>query len=125
MLHYGIAADQAVASAERKLAIAYADGDGILADDTQMLRWGRKAAEGGDAVAAGMFGYAIMIGLDGSYDLVEAATWLTLATEHAEPGNWRVQAAVYSQDVQSKLTPPEWEAFHARLIRRRSSLDDE
>ena len=74
--HYVVAANQAIASAERKLAIAYANGDGAPADDRQMLHWERKAAEGGDAVAAAMLGYAIMIGIDGTYDLVESATWL-------------------------------------------------
>jgi uncharacterized protein len=90
-----------------------------------MMRWERKAAESGDAVAAGMLGYAIMIGLDGTYDLVEAATWLTLAAENAQQGKWRALAADYSQDAQSKLTSPEREAFHARLARWRSTLDDE
>jgi hypothetical protein len=123
--HYGVAADHGIASAERKLAIAYANGDGAPADDAQMLRWERKAAEAGDALAAGMLGYAIMIGLDGSYDLVEAATWLTLAAEHAHPGEWRLQAAVYSKDAESRLTPREREAFHARLAHWRSALDDE
>ncbi len=123
--HYNIAANQGIASAERKLAIAYANGDGAHADDAQMLRWDRKAAEAGDAVAAGLLGYAIMIGLDGTYDLVEAATWLTLAAESAHPGEWRMQAAAYSQDAQSKLTASEREAFRARLARRRSERDGE
>jgi TPR repeat protein len=86
-----------------------------------MLQWERQAAEAGDSVAAGMLGYAIMIGLDGTYDLVEAATWLSLAAENA-PGEWQVHAATYSRDAQNKLTPPEREAFHARLARRRSTL---
>ena len=90
-----------------------------------MLRSECKAAESGDAVVAGMFGYAIMTGLDGSYHLVEAAMWLTLASEHARPSNWHIQAAVYSQDVQNKLTPQEREAFHACLIHWQSALDDE
>jgi TPR repeat protein len=123
--HYGVAANRGIASAERKLAIAYANGDGAPADDAQMLRWERKAAEAGDALAAGMLGYAIMIGLDGSYDLVEAATWLTLAAQNAHPGEWRLRAVVYSKDAQSKLTAMEREAFHARLAHWQSALDDE
>jgi TPR repeat protein len=107
------------------LAIAYAVGDGAPADDIQMLRWDRKAAESGDPVAAGILGYAIMIGLDGTYDLVEAATWLTLAAGNTHSGEWRSRAAIYSRDAQSRLTPPEREAFHARLARWRSALDDE
>ncbi|MDR3534065.1 MAG: tetratricopeptide repeat protein [Rhodopila sp.] len=123
--HYTIAANHGIASGERKLAIAYANGDGAPADDAQMLLWDRKAAEGGDAVAAGMLGYAIMIGVDGTYDLVEAATWLRLAAENAQPGEWRVHAAAYSQDVQSKLTPSEQEAFRTRFARWRSTLNRE
>ena len=90
-----------------------------------MLLWERKAAEAGDAVAAGMLGYAIMIGVDGTYDLVEAATWLTLAAENAHSDDWRGHAAVYAKDAQSRLTPPEREAFHARLARWRATLDGE
>jgi TPR repeat protein len=89
-----------------------------------MVRWERKAAEAGDAMAAGMLGYAILIGLDGTYDLVEAATWLTLAAQNAHAGEWRVRATVYSLDAVSKLTRPEREAFRARLTRWRSTLDE-
>lgn len=119
--HYNVAASRGIASAERKLAIAYANGDGAQADDAQMLRWDRKAAEGGDAVAAGLLGYAIMLGLDGTYDLVEAATWLAVAAEDARPGEWQVRAAAYLQDAKSKLTPSEREAFRARLARWRAA----
>ena len=90
-----------------------------------MLSWGRKAAEKGDAIAAGMVGYAIMLGLDGSYDLVEAATWLTLAADAGHSNDWRVHTASYARDVQSKLTPTEREAFQARLAHWKSSLDGE
>jgi TPR repeat protein len=123
--HYGIAAERGVASSARKVALAYANGEGVAPDDAQMLLWERKAAEHGDVVAAGMLGYAIMIGLDGTYDLVEAATWLALAAENSRPTEWGVHAAVYSRDAQAKLTPPEQEAFRARLARLRSSWDGE
>jgi len=81
--HYRIAAKQGIASAQRKIALAYLDGDGAPADDSLMLLWARKAAEKGDAEAAALLGYAIMIGLDKTYDYVEAATWLTLAVDNA------------------------------------------
>jgi uncharacterized protein len=123
--HYKNAADRGIASSARKLAVAYANGDGVAADDAQMLLWEHKAAERGDSVAAGMLGYAIMIGIDGTYDLVEAATWLTLAAENARSADWRGHVAPYAKDAQSKLTPPEREAFHARLARWRSTLDGE
>lgn len=118
--HYDTAAKLGMASAERKLAIAYANGEGAPADDAQMLHWQRKAAESGDAMAAGMLGYAIMIGLDGTYDAVEAATWLTLAAEDAPAEPWRFQAAAYAREAQGKLTSTEREAFHERLGQRRS-----
>jgi len=123
--HYRIAANRGLASAERKLAIAYANGDGAPADDGQMLRWQRKAAEAGDPVAAGMLGYAIMIGLDGSYDMVEAATWLTLAAEKPGPDAWRQHAANCAEEAQSKLTSAERQAFQARLAQWRSRLNGE
>ncbi|HBK05740.1 MAG TPA: hypothetical protein DDZ81_07720 [Acetobacteraceae bacterium] len=123
--HYKVAAGRGIASAARKVAVAYANGDGVPADDTQMLRWGRKAARAGDAEAAGMVGYAIMIGIDGSYDLVEAATLLTVASENAPSADWRNHAAAIAQEAQSKLTRPEREALIARLARWRSTLDGE
>jgi uncharacterized protein len=123
--HFRIAADRGLPSGARMLAIAYADGDGVPADDRQMLMWEHKAAEAGDAVAAGMLGYAIMIGVDGTYDLVEAAIWLTLATQNAHTDDWRGHTAAYAKDVQSRLTPPEREAFHARLARWRATLEGE
>ena len=123
--HYDNAANLGAASAERKLAIAYANGEGTQADDTRMLHWQRKAAEAGDAMAAGMLGYAILIGLDGTYDLVEAATWLTLATDHPRSETWRSHSAAYARDAQSKLTSKEQAAFHARLAHVRSTLNGE
>ena len=123
--HYGNAANLGIASAERKLAIAYANGDGTRADDAQMLHWQRKAAEAGDAEAAGMLGYAIMIGLDGTYDIVEAATWLTLATENARSEAWRFNAASYARDAQNRLTQAEQDAFHVRLVHLRAALKEE
>ena len=123
--HYDDAAKLGIASAARKLAIAYANGEGAPADDRQMLHWQRKAAEGGDPVAAGMLGYAIMIGLDGTYDIVEAATWLTLAAEDAPAEPWQFQAAAYAREAQSKLTSSEREAFHERLGHWRSVVHGE
>ena len=120
--HYDNAAKLGMASAERKLAIAYANGEGAPADDVQMLRWQRKAAEAGDAMAAGMLGYAIMIGLDGTYDAVEAATWLTLAAEDAPAEPWRSETAAYAREAQGKLTSTEREAFRERLGHRRSVM---
>jgi len=113
--HYRVAAGQGIASAERKLAVAYANGDGAPADDAQMLYWDRKAAEAGDAQAAAMLGYAIMIGVDGSYDLVEAATWLTLAADHGHDGAWRMRAMASAREVVQRLTPVERAAFRARI----------
>jgi TPR repeat protein len=123
--YYRVAADLGRASSARKLAIAYADGDGVPADDALMLQWEHKAAEAGDAVAAGMLGYAILIGIDGTYDVAEAAAWLTLSIEHSPPGDWRSHAAVYATDAQTRLTPPEREALRARLARWESTLDGE
>ncbi len=123
--HYDNAAHFGIASAERKLAIAYANGEGAPANDAKMLHWQRKAAESGDAMAAGMLGYAIMIGLDGTYDAVEAATWLTLAAENAPAEPWRFQAVAYAREAQGRLTSGEREAFHQRLGHWRSVVRGE
>jgi TPR repeat protein len=123
--HYSIAASHGLATSARKLAVAYANGDGVRADDALMLQWERKAAEAGDPMAAGMLGYSILIGIDGSYDLVEATTWLTLATERAHPGDWRRHAAVFAEDAEGKLTPAERQAFQARLARWQVTFNGE
>ena len=70
-----------------------------------------------------MLGYAIMIGIDGTYDLVEAATWLTFAAENAAPGDWRGQAESYAKDALAKLSGREREVLKARLARWRPASD--
>jgi TPR repeat protein len=122
---YRIAAEQGIASAQRKLALAYANADGAPADDSQMLFWTRKAAENGDAEAAALLGDAIMVGLDGSYDYVEAATWLTLAVDKAHDAVWQPRAAAYLRTVQDALTPAERAACDARLNHWRALLEGE
>ena len=123
--HYKAAALHGSASAARKVAIAYANGEGVAPDDAQMLRWTRTAVCAGDAEAAGMLGYAIMIGIDGTYDLVEAAAWLTLASEKAHSTGWRARAAAIAREAESKLTRSEQEALNARLARWRSAPNGE
>ncbi len=123
--HYKIAARRGSASAARKVAIAYANGEGVPPDDAEMLRWTRIAVRAGDAEAAGMLGYEIMIGIDGSYDLVEAAAWLTLASEKAHSTDWRARAAAIAREAESKLTRPEHEALNARLARWRDAPNGE
>ena len=123
--HYKAAATRGSASAARKVAIAYANGEGVAPDDTQMLRWTRIAAHAGDAEAAGMLGYEILIGIDGTYDLVEAAAWLTLASEKAQSTGWRARAAAIAREAESKLTRPEQEALNARLARWRDAPNAE
>jgi len=107
------------------VALAYANADGAPADDLQMLFWARKAAENGDAEAAALLGYAIMIGLDGSYDYAEAASWLALAVDKAQDAAWRDRAVAYLRDIQSKLTPAERTACDARLTHWKASLEGE
>lgn len=123
--HYKAAAKHGSASAARKVAIAYANGEGVAPDDTQMLRWTRIAVRGGDAEAAGMLGYEILIGIDGTYDLVEAAAWLTLASEKAQSAGWRARAGAIAREAESKLTRQEQEALNARLARWRDAPNAE
>ena len=77
--HFRIAAEAGNPAAQRMLATAYRLGDGVPEDIGQMLVWNRKAAEQGDGLAEASLGYAILTGLDGTYDFVEAACWLILA----------------------------------------------
>jgi TPR repeat protein len=121
--HYGIAARAGRASAEGKLALAFARGDGVPPDDGMMLFWSRKAAQAGDGVAAAVLGHAIMLGIDGTYDWVEAATWLTVAANSLRDGTLRADAARRSKELVGKLTPAERAAYHARVVRLGAAPD--
>jgi len=79
----------------------------VAADETKMLHWARKGAEQGDATCQNSLGYSILIGIDGSYDFVEATTWLILAVERSSPGEVHDRAAVNLANARAQLSDEE------------------
>ena len=66
-------------NAQFSLATLYYDGNGVMEDNSQALKWFRKAAENNHAQA--QYNLAIMLasGLGAEADLVEAFAWLKIS----------------------------------------------
>jgi len=105
--HYRVAAETGNAVAARMLSVAYGTGDGVPRDEALQLRWARKAAVLGDAVAQNTLGYLILTGVGGTYDYVEAATWLSLAAERSAPGELHDKAVENLRTAMAQLKPDE------------------
>lgn len=76
---YRVAAEQGVAGAQSRLGVMYAEGRGVIQDDTQSARWFQLAAEQGDPEAQGGLGLAYAAGRGVSQDFVAAHMWISLA----------------------------------------------
>jgi TPR repeat protein len=101
------AAEAGNAAAQYNLSRAYRLGRGVQADPSRMMYWQRRAAEQGEAAGMNGLGYAILTGMDGSYDFVESCTWLILAVERSAPGDLHDRAVVNLRDVRAQLSAPE------------------
>ncbi len=80
----------------------YADGEGVLRNDAEALRWYRKAAEQGNAAAQANLGLMYLDGQGVDEDDVEAYKWLSLAVA----GGSKL-AAKELDDLETSLTPEE------------------
>jgi TPR repeat protein len=69
----------------------YANGRGVVRDDTQAAAWWQKAADQGDAVAQLSLGWMYANGLVVPKDGVRALDWIR---EAAEQGNATAQAVL-------------------------------
>jgi len=67
------------AEAERKLALAYASGNGISQNNQKAASWCRKAAEQGDAKAEAELGVMYLTGQGVKQDKAEAVKWFRKA----------------------------------------------
>ena len=79
--YYRKAAEQNYAAAQNSLGYAYANGQGIPADDRQAVAWYRKAAEQGLAVAQNNLGVMYWNGQGVPKDDQQAAAWFRKAAE--------------------------------------------
>lgn len=82
------AAEQGDANAQFYLGVIYANGQGIVKDETEAVRWFRKAAEQGSASARIWLGFMYVNGLGVVKDEAEAVRWFW---EAAEQGNAEAQ----------------------------------
>ena len=70
------------AEATRMVALSYEHGDGVEIDGSKAIEWHVKAAELGNALAAGWLGNAHYYGLDGlTENDDEALKWFRVAVE--------------------------------------------
>lgn len=71
----GAAADAGFAMAQKNLALAYANGEGVERSEAKAAEWMLRAAEQLDVEAAHLLGKMYMEGLGLPRDLVQAAMW--------------------------------------------------
>ncbi|MGA3180171.1 MAG: protein kinase [Verrucomicrobiota bacterium] len=82
------AAEQGNAPAQSELGERYYNGNGVVKDYTQAVKWYRKAAEQGFAMAEFGLGRVYEHGLGVGQDYIQAATWYRKA---AEQGNAKAE----------------------------------
>ena len=122
--HFRAAADHGNAAAQYMLSVAYRLGEGVPVDEKEMLAWARKAAEQGEGMALNSLGYSILTGIDGTYDFVEAACWLTLAVERITVEAERQRAQVNLDNALEQLNDAEKADATARAARWRVIFAD-
>jgi TPR repeat protein len=81
---YRVRAEHGDAKAQYRLAVSYAQGEGVPRDYVEAVRWYRKAAEQGDANAQLGLGYMYDHGQGVPQDYVEAVRWYRKAAEQGD-----------------------------------------
>lgn len=92
-----VLADQGYAIAQFFLGDAYANGEGVLQDKKEAVKWYNLAAEQGDADAQYSLGAAYYNGEGILQDLVIAYKWINLAGQNGKEG------AVETQEILVQL----------------------
>ena len=77
-------AEKGDARAQLELGLMYANGEGVLKDDAEAVRWYRLAAEQGHAGAQNNLGLMYANGEGVAQDLAEAVKWYRLAAEQGD-----------------------------------------
>jgi len=90
-------AESGDAKAQVDLGIAYAEGDGIPADEALAVKWFRKAAENGDAAGEYALGEMYLFGRGVSADKAEAAKWIERSADHGDAHGQYNLAVMYAQ----------------------------
>lgn len=77
-------ADDGNPLAQTRLALLYANGQGVRQDYTEAAKWERRAAEQGLAQAQANLGFAYQTGTGVPQDGAEAARWLLKAAQNGQ-----------------------------------------
>ncbi len=95
-----LAAEQGDARAQFALGLMYRDGEGVLKDDAEAVRWYRLAAEQGNADAQYIIGLMYGTGDGLPEDYVLGYAWLNLAAEQGH------ESAIESKNnLGTRMTP--------------------
>lgn len=92
-------AESGDARARVELGLAYATGDGVAVDETEAVKWFRKAANQGHAAGEYFLSEMYSAGRGLPVDNVEALKWLRKSAEHGDPRGQANLGAVYSQGI--------------------------
>lgn len=92
-------AESGDASAQVQLGLAYATGDGVAVDETEAVKWFRKAANQGHAAGEYFLSEMYSTGRGVSLDNFEALKWLRRSAEHGDPRGQANLAAMYSEGI--------------------------
>jgi|GEM_PF-2849367 len=90
------------ANAQYKLAILYAQGDGVARDKEQVLFWNRKAAEQGHADAQFGMGGMYFVGEGVAKDRQQAMDWFRRAAEQGQVTAQYTLGALHFGDMMDK-----------------------
>jgi TPR repeat protein len=82
-----------------QVGLAYLTGDGVHKDDTEALKWLRKAADQDNAIAERYLAEMYFKGRGVSADVAEAAKWLRLAAEQGDAQSQHNLAVLYAQGL--------------------------
>jgi len=105
---YG-AAEQGHAEAQNMLGLVYALGEGVPKDDTEAVKWYRKAVEQGYAEAQFNLGVMYQYGRGVPQSDIEAYAWFSLSTT-----NGYEDAEQFLSEVKAELTPEQLVAAQKR-----------
>jgi hypothetical protein len=99
------------ASAQFRLGVSYANGQGVAQDQVEAAKWYRKAAEQGNAQAQNNLGFVYDLGQGVVKDEVEAVKWYRKAAEQGNAEGQCCLGFVYSSGrgvVKDEVEAAKW-----------------
>jgi TPR repeat protein len=103
------AADKGDTSAQVRLGIAYADGNGVPQDAAQAITWYLKAATAGNVRAYRLLGFAYILGTGVAEDKIKAYKWWKLAIDRGGEGGNPPLGKLFA-DLSAHMTAKELDA---------------